>query len=385
MEKNLVKIASFGLTVSVGLLYFATRLIWMRGAIFWLLMLPLAFLFRRYMPIVKQPGFWLFGCLSLFVTASNFWGEAGSALAFADACKNLLQVTLFLTALYALASYRDYRIQLAWSFFAFSIPSILYSIVHFYSNHAFTERIWGWTGYNFPTEVGSECAMGALAGIVLIFLEKSKMKRALIFLGICVLIAGILFSQTRAALFALALSCSIMALHYKWGRNVALFLSGASVVIFTLLASGVIPFRNETFGARWQLWQHLIATTSNPLIGVGSNVEVEYQALNLWHYHAHNIFVSAYYKTGLIGLFLLVALVVGGFKLGYNQYRRNPGILNMYPLCWFVMSVIICLTDYGDLIWRPTMVWFLIWMPYALLLVDWEQLRRPEQNTKRII
>lgn len=373
MEKALFRFASFGLAASVALLFLATRLVWMRGALYWLFILPLLFMPKRYLPLFKHPGMWLFCLFAGFGLASNLWGDAASTDAFIDGCKDLLQVTLFLLAMWTLAQYRDYRESLAWYFLIFAVPSVLYSLVHFYSTHLWHERLWGWTGYNFPTEIGAQCGMAALSGVTLLFLKHKPLTRILIGVAVMLMVAGMIASQARASLFAFALAVSMLSLHYKWGRIVALLLTGSSVVIFVLLATHVIEFRNITFSARWDLWQHLISETHNEWFGVGLNTEVKYKVYEIWHYHAHNIFVNAYYKTGFIGLFLLIALVAAGIKFGVAHYRAKPTILNLYPLCWFVASVVTCLTDHADLIWRPSMVWFLIWMPYGMLLVDWNK------------
>jgi len=380
MEKVLFKIATFGLTAGVTLLFFTPRLIWMRGTLYWLFILPLLFLPKRYLALFKHPGMWLYGLLAGFGLASTLWGDAASADAFRDGCKDVVQVGLFLLAMWTLALYQDYRRLLAWTFVLAAAPSVLYAIYNYYSVHPWPSRMWGWTRYDFPTEVGAQCGMAALSGVMLMFLQKRRLIQVLLGVAVLILICGMIASQARASLFAFALAVSLMSLHFRGGRIIALLLTGASLIVFVLLATHVIEFRNLTFSARWNLWQHLISSTTNPWIGVGINTDVRYEVFGLWHYHAHNIFVNAYYKTGLIGLVLLIALVAGGIKFGISHYRANPTILNLYPLCWFVASIITCLTDHADLIWRPTMVWFLIWMPYGMLLVDWNTVRPLKQT-----
>ena len=101
--------------------------------------------------------------------------------------------------------------------------------------------------------------------------------------------------------------------------------------LFMGIGSGVIESmgRNSTLTGRIDIWPRVIALVHNPLLGTGfesfwlgdrlETMERYQKSLN----EAHNGYVEIYATLGWIGVFILLTLIVTGYRNIIAVYRRN--------------------------------------------------------------
>ncbi|HET8707773.1 MAG TPA: O-antigen ligase family protein [Pseudomonadales bacterium] len=371
MQKRLAKFAALCLPLVFAIVFFAPSVSWIRKAIYALLVLPMLPVVLMQIRQLNWPATLLIAAFTGFTTASNLWGAAAATDALYGNINHSIGILLFVASLMTLARFEDYRLKMSAVILASATASALYAMLTFYPAHPYSERLFGWHCYDWPTELGYLYGLGILAGAWVMAHSLHSAIRLLVVVCIVILLAGILLAQARGALMALFVGLSILLLHFKWGRAIALLLVGSCLIFVTLLIFDVVKFRNDTLETRWQLWQFLIHKQNNVWIGVGENVAIHKKIMGELHRHAHSIYISAYYKTGVIGLTLLIAMLSSAFYYAYQQYRQHKAALSLLALSWLTYSTVLCLSDYGSLIGLPSILWYFIWAPIGLALAQW--------------
>jgi O-antigen ligase len=140
---------------------------------------------------------------------------------------------------------------------------------------------------------------------------------------------------------------------------VVLFLIQNSLTKYTFVARG-FSYRPEI----WHLTLQMIA--EKPWFGHGytSSTIIVGSSLPSPMPHPHNILLLVAYKGGLVGLILWIAIYVNSFYFAW-QHRQNNLIL--IASTWLVYGLGAGLTDSPPIMPRPAEIWFLIWIPLALL------------------
>lgn len=127
--------------------------------------------------------------------------------------------------------------------------------------------------------------------------------------------------------------------------------------------------RDMTLTGRTEIWRELLAQPINPLIGTGFQSfwqtplaanfgEKYYFIVN----QAHNGYLEVYLQTGLIGLFLLMAVIIAaGFKLKMALLSRN----NQVTL-FFSLFIVILLNNWTE---ASINKFSLIWFVFILVLL----------------
>jgi O-antigen ligase len=80
--------------------------------------------------------------------------------------------------------------------------------------------------------------------------------------------------------------------------------------------------------------------------------------------HPHNILLLIAYKGGLVGVILWLAIYANAFYFAW-QHRRNN--LTLLASTWLFYGFGASLTDSPPIMPQPAEIWFLIWIPLALL------------------
>jgi len=126
--------------------------------------------------------------------------------------------------------------------------------------------------------------------------------------------------------------------------------------------------RDPTLHGRIDIWQAVLKEDSNPLIGAGFysfwSAERNQRLSEKYYYllgEAHNGYVETYLNSGLIGVFLLIAMIVsatkgikrevvgssgsGDFRLAFLItilfYNISESIFDRLSIIWFVLLVVI--------------------------------------------
>jgi O-antigen ligase len=121
------------------------------------------------------------------------------------------------------------------------------------------------------------------------------------------------------------------------------------------------------FSYRLEIW-HLILQmiAEKPWFGHGytASTLIDGSSLPFPMAHPHNILLLIAYKGGLVGVILWITIYLSALYFAWRHRRNN---LTLIASTWLVYGLGGFLTDSPNLMPRPAEIWFLIWIPLALL------------------
>jgi exopolysaccharide production protein ExoQ len=124
--------------------------------------------------------------------------------------------------------------------------------------------------------------------------------------------------------------------------------------------------RNTTLTDRTEIWHRLLHASINPLIGTGYySFWLDPQRVDKvsegFFYHlneAHNGYIETYLNSGLIGLFLLAALLIFAFRKIKREMLNEEG---SYPVVRLVFLVAAVIYNYTEAAFdRLDFIWFVM-------------------------
>ena len=188
----------------------------------------------------------------------------------------------------------------------------------------------------------------------------------------CLVILGsvIIATGSRTPLLALAATATWLCLGQLSRRGLLLVLAtaciGLALLLFhpaALMARG-LSHRPDIWAEAWAL------ATQQPWFGLGYDHQLllKLQGSGLAFNDPHNIELAVLLAGGLIGLILWLALY--GIAAIYSwRNRHNSAVLIASAL--LVFGFVAGLTEGRDFLPRPKEHWFLLWIPFALLINAW--------------
>jgi exopolysaccharide production protein ExoQ len=224
------------------------------------------------------------------------------------------------------------------------------------------------------------------------FLRAMSWDYALLFLMGIVLLAQ---SQSKTSLVCLVLA---VALSLRKGA-LASRTASAAVYICVLATPFLLFFTNEfgdiiepiiaalgrdmTFTGRTNIWDHITASSVNPMIGCGYFVFWQgprglaiSQAINWPIPTAHCGYLDIYLDGGILGLALLLCvLIVYGWRLINRSRESRFRVVGLAVLC---ASIIYNLSETSFV--RAETLWFAT----VLMMVDFPQKRRTVKGTQQV-
>lgn len=194
--------------------------------------------------------------------------------------------------------------------------------------------------------------VGAAAGLYLMSIRGSKGSRWLIAGALVTIVAATILVGSRTALGTLILLAPVYLVLTRRSRKAfaaGIALVGAAVATYLLIGnSGRLPSRlsewlanPEFFDVRFDFIALYRQTMSEWMwFGVGAGGDAEY----LWttsgvFKSAHNAFWKVWIETGVVGLILFTAFVVGTAIIGYRSKHRAFFILATVPIAAFFYSL----------------------------------------------
>jgi O-antigen ligase len=187
--------------------------------------------------------------------------------------------------------------------------------------------------------------------------------------GLC--LAFIVMTKSRGPL--LAVVAATVVLTYGYSRRLGLATAGiilavvaAVIVAATLHLTMVTDIFHQILDRgtsyRLDIWSFTLTRVGErPLFGHGL---AAYLGMSSFFTFPHNIFLSALFYTGIVGLTLLLLLVIS-ITIHLIPAWHRPGT----PLLFALWVNVLCggLTDIGQLTTGPSPVWFFFWLPLGLI------------------
>lgn len=251
-------------------------------------------------------------------------------------------------------------------------------IMFFYSQHPFpSSRLGGYGLLYNPIEASSIYGMVFVVCVYVLGQQRS-VKMRLLYWGILpALFSYILLAQSRGPLLALAVTIfawQVLAwLLHEGGKDnhrnrllvVLLLIFAASVASFVYYPEFFKSFflresyRLETWG------KVLVRVTDAPFFGHGLNADSQtIMSDGFVMLHPHSIYLATLYYGGIVGLFLLVALIGLAIWQGVARIGKPQSFL---LTCMVMFGALCMVTDGKTLIQHPKPFWIFFWFPIALI------------------
>lgn len=123
---------------------------------------------------------------------------------------------------------------------------------------------------------------------------------------------------------------------------------------YTFADLSMLLFGDTTFTGRTIIWEFVLDVISrSPLVGqgyaafwgvgAGSIVDTEAPALVARLQQAHNGFLDVFLETGMIGLFILLALIVAALLSAAKSLDRQPAV------CWLAITLVLIVVSHNML------------------------------------
>jgi O-antigen ligase len=196
--------------------------------------------------------------------------------------------------------------------------------------------------------------------------DQNRQHRLLVFAVAAVLLALILFTQSRTALAGVSVALLVML-----GYRAFILVIAGLTASFALLS--VNPedwwYRVEAFSFRPGIWQQLLTEMNGHwLFGQGYLVNPKVDAYGYTFDHAHNSYLASFRDGGLVGLLLLLAILAISGLWALRLYRQRGEPLYL-ALLLFAMTVIAM--DFDRLLVHPKELWLFFWLPIALIMATY--------------
>jgi exopolysaccharide production protein ExoQ len=198
-----------------------------------------------------------------------------------------------------------------------------------------------------------------LFGILLLKMAHCATAIACIILGACLmLVTSLRFIRKKPGrVHALCMAIIVVG-------GITLMFGGESVV------TGALGRRSDL--GRSDIWKAAIAAADNPIFGTGFesfwNVNVEKVADQLRDYwgptahnlvSAHNGYIEVYLDLGWIGVCLIVAIFVSGYRHAIRCFRRNPEVGSLL-LAYIATCAFYSITEVGFRVLTASWIFLLI-------------------------
>jgi O-antigen ligase len=251
----------------------------------------------------------------------------------------------------------------------------LVSIIVWYSNNPFPSSRVITLGV-MHHENKASCAYGLFLLLCVYYLYTEPGRaRKLVYGGLgLVLLALVLFTQSRTALAAVSIGLLVM-----FGYRMLGILVLASAASWALLASNSKYWwhRVGEFSFRPGIWKQVIADMEGHWwFGHGYLLPPQVSAYDKVFDHAHNSYLATLRDGGVVGLALLLTMlavaVTWAWRLNKLRGERIYLALILYAMTCIAM-------DYDRLLVHPKELWLFFWLPVALTMAAYSRRDDPMQ------
>jgi O-antigen ligase len=337
---------------------------------------------------LKKPDFIALVALFLYCTIhSSYWVKVG--IADFNIIRHCIFNALFVAVMLKFHKQVDF-IKLMRLMMLVMVCSALISLLIFAFNYADNLRLEP-IGQNNHSILGANIYSAfALAGCVLWIFSEKKSDKMLSFAALLLTLIVIFLTQSRGALiaFGFGFGCILtLRKHYitlclvglvagflafdvwNYQTQQTAILPLSSYYDIVLQAISRKSHRSEIWELAWQLIQR------KPIFGYGLQAGFPYGYAGV---HPHNLFISTWYYTGVIGLALLLIVTIFALKTLYHN-RKQP--LGFAGLILLLHGIVACLTDQGQLMKSPAPLWFIFWWSIAIAYcLSYQTMQKVERN-----
>ena len=251
----------------------------------------------------------------------------------------------------------------------------LVSIVAWYSQNPFpSSRIITLGVMHHENKAACAYGLFLLLSVYYLFTERGRNNKLMYGCLAMVLLALVLFTQSRTALAAVSVGLLVLVGYRAMG--VLLVTTGIS---WALVASNSKLWwhRVEAFSFRPGIWQQVLADMEEHWwFGHGYLLDPHVNAYDKVFNHAHNGYLASLRDGGVIGLGLLLAFLgvaaTWAWRLNTQRGERIYLALILYAMTCIAM-------DYDRLLVHPKELWLFFWLGIGLTMAAYARRDDPQQ------
>ncbi len=240
----------------------------------------------------------------------------------------------------------------------------LLSIVAWYLGNPFPEsRLEPLGVMHHPNKAACVYGMFLVLGIHLQVRGQSGREKWTTLIACTVLLALVLFTQSRTALTAVCVA-TLCLMGY---RAVGVLTAAVAISWSLLLANTALwEARVEYLSFRPGIWQQVIsAMEGHWWFGHGYLADTAVVAYGRSFNHAHNAYLASLRDGGVIGLALLLAVLGVAVLWGWRLYRQRDSRIYLALLLYGMTCLVL---DFDRLLVHPNETWLFFWLPLALVM-----------------
>lgn len=324
-----------------------------------------------FMPILASSAFQLLLLLFTYSMLSTLWNDP--AIGDFKLFKRLLIILLFILSLIAISKTKtDNIITLL------LIAAGIYSIAAYYSFSDFdffiqkksvSSRIIGIGNLSNP--LLSSHIYGIFTTFIMTYFlaTKRNWKKDI---GLLFLFAGLLsfviLTKARTPLVGLSVALIVLLWMYRNKYLLYLFFIFCGLAcIYLILNSDALILRGLSY--RPEIWAITFSKIlEHPFFGagIGTDISIYIEGLKTVFSDTHNIHLGLTYNLGITGLLIWIAFLISLV----NIYLKNKkSLIAQIAIVLLAYGMSAGMTEGNGFFSRPKEVWFLTWLPIALLLV----------------
>ena len=149
---------------------------------------------------------------------------------------------------------------------------------------------------------------------------------------------------------------------------VGAMIAGSALVLFSGAGGNVLQTmgRDPTLTGRTGIWDAVLSVSGNPLLGTGfESFWLGDRLTKVWSLtmkglqEAHNGYLEVYLNLGWVGISLLFAIIVAGYRNVMSTFRHDSQVGRLM-LAFFVVTMVYNFTEAGFRMTTLTWVCFLL-------------------------
>lgn len=349
------------------------------------LLLPSLFLLYDGLAIVRRSALF-FAILSylFYMLLSPLWGEGFDWQAYLNYLRLALYVVVFIMITIML-----HQRWPAGFLAALSIVSLLVGTAAVVSM-----LLWHFDIIHGPRLIGtgilvnpnpSGYAYAIFAIMNLFFITDRSLQaaqRVLHLFAFLALFSYVFFTYSRGALLALTAATLVIFI----GRRsrlmwIALLLLLVAAALMYFESTRVFSLLDRGIGARPEIWKMVLSRIQEaPFFGHGylSDQHVKLEGRHSIFVFAHNAYLASFRDGGIIGGLLLFVMLGVGL---YQAWRIGQVSGDFQYLAMLVLALVCMMFDTDRLLTRPRELWVVLWLPVALIISNYLQIRNAVLRT----
>jgi len=328
---------------------------------------------------IKSNAFKLVCLLCTIAIISTLWnGIDGSASRY---IRYTLNILLFILAFIYTQHYNPHLLEklllLGCTTWAISGVFELYQF-YYVQGHAISARVVGSGSLTNP--LLSSHVYGAFASFLAAYLmakKHSTSTNSLIIIGFLLLLTFIIQTHSRTPLLGLTAVFTLLLIQYS-NKKIIYLSTFLAVILAIYLVFNINLITKRGFSYRPEIWQQALNIIHNkPIIGHGldSAMAIYIPSLKKIFSDSHNIHLGLTYNIGLIGLITWLSLIG---TLGHFFIKNKHNLLVSSGFTILIFGVFAGMTEGSWFFTRPKEIWFLTWLPIAIMISSDERLNLKE-------